>query len=66
MTEEIEYVYFVSYSHTRGSGNTEMTQDFPFTSMRQIKETQALIEKNGTAIGVVILSFQLLSTNKKG
>lgn len=61
----MKYVYWVAYSHRRGSGATEMAVfGAPLTTGEQVMAMTAQIERNrGFQPGdIVVMSFQLLRT----
>jgi hypothetical protein len=56
----MKYIYFVSYAHDRGFGNTELTTNHKISTMEEIKNVKKLVEDKGEVKGIAILNFILL------
>lgn len=50
--------YFVSYSHSRGFGNCQVSLKRPIRSHEDIAAVADLIRRNNGLDGVVVISFQ--------
>lgn len=59
---ELQYVYYLSFSHGRGFGCTQLSRLAPITSYEEVKGLCALIAGSGKADGVTILNWVLLRT----
>lgn len=56
----VDYVYFVSYYHSRGFGSAEVTLSGVIESIEQIGDIQSLIEQEYELKGVQVINFQPL------
>ena len=55
-----EYIYFVSYSHEKGHGNIEITQNVEMDNFQLIKGAQQVIKDRGECNNPVVTNFILL------
>lgn len=56
----MDYIYFVSYAHESGFGNSELTVTGPITSIEHTKEIARRLE-TASRKQVVVLNFVLLN-----
>lgn len=57
----MKHVYFVSFVHDRGHGNTEVILDGRLSSIQTINTIQADLERSHPHLGkICLMNFQLL------
>ena len=54
------YVYFVSYAHTTGWGNIEITQDMEMKEFEFIRRVEEVIKDEGDCKDPIVVNYQLL------
>lgn len=60
------YKYFVSFSHSNGLGNLEVSRASKVITMNDIKGIErAIIELNKKLFGVVLINYKLLRVDEK-
>ena len=60
-----EFLYFVSYAHKQGTGNSHIKRDRPITEFEQIQELEEFIAKENGRGPVALTNWILLSPSSK-
>lgn len=60
------YIYFVSFNHSNGSGNIEISRASKIITMNDIKGIEKTIKTAGNNLyGVVLINYKLLRISEK-